>query len=85
MEPGRIHLLGPFDVPGLPPRRHVRAYVPTRARASSRPLLFLFDGQNAFDDAPSFAGGWHAHLAVERPRAGGLPAGRPGARSQVLN
>lgn len=26
----------------------------------------MFDGQNVFDDAPSFAGGWHAHRAVER-------------------
>jgi predicted alpha/beta superfamily hydrolase len=66
MEPGRVHLLGPYDIPGLAPRRFVRVYVPRRARPAARPLLFLFDGQNAFDDAPSFAGGWHAHLAVER-------------------
>ena len=28
------------------------------------PLLFMFDGQNVFDDAPSFAGGWRLHEAV---------------------
>lgn len=26
----------------------------------------MFDGQNVFDDAPSFAGGWHLDRAVER-------------------
>jgi enterochelin esterase-like enzyme len=26
----------------------------------------MFDGQNVFDDEPSYAGGWHAHSAVER-------------------
>jgi enterochelin esterase-like enzyme len=28
--------------------------------------LVLFDGQNVFDDAGSFAGGWHAHEAVDK-------------------
>jgi enterochelin esterase-like enzyme len=44
----------------------VRVYVPSWAPARDRPVLFLFDGQNVFDDAPSFAGGWHAHEEVER-------------------
>ncbi len=66
MEPGRIHLLGPYDVPGLAAKRLVRVYVPRRARPVARPTLVLFDGQNVFDDAPSFAGGWHVHAAVER-------------------
>lgn len=62
-----MHILGPFEVlPGVAPKRHVRVYVPRRARPSERPLLLMFDGQNVFDDAPSFAGGWHAHRAVER-------------------
>lgn len=62
-----IHLTGPYEiVPGHGPQRHVRVYVPTRARPAERPLLLLFDGQNVFDDAPSFAGGWHAHVEVER-------------------
>ena len=33
---------------------------------ASPPLLLMFDGQNIFDDGPSFAGGWHLHAAVER-------------------
>lgn len=62
-----IQVTGPYEVvPGQAPKRHVRVYVPRRAQRSDRPILFLFDGQNVFDDAPSFAGGWHAHLAVER-------------------
>lgn len=62
-----IKVTGPFEiVPGVPPKRHVRVYVPKAVRARERPLLLMFDGQNVFDDAPSFAGGWHAHRAVER-------------------
>lgn len=47
--------------------RRVRVYVP-RAYDGSRafPILVLFDGQNVLDDAGSFAGGWHAHRAVDR-------------------
>ncbi len=58
--------MGPIDVPSYSPSRLVRIYVPKRAPASDRPLLLLFDGQNVFDDKPSFAGGWHAHTAVEK-------------------
>lgn len=62
-----MQVLGPFEiVPGVGPKRHVRVYVPRRARPADRPLLLLFDGQNVFHDAPSFAGGWHAHQEVER-------------------
>ncbi len=62
-----IHVTGPYEiVPGHGPKRHVRVYVPTRSNERERPLLLLFDGQNVFDDAPSFAGGWHAHAEVER-------------------
>lgn len=62
-----IHVTGPYEiVPGHGPKRHVRVYVPSRAPPAERPLLLFFDGQNVFDDAPSFAGGWHAHVAVER-------------------
>jgi enterochelin esterase-like enzyme len=65
MESGKVHLLGPYAIPGFSGPRHVRVYVPHRARAP-RPLLFMFDGQNVFDDGPAFAGGWHVHAAVER-------------------
>ncbi|MFY9822382.1 MAG: alpha/beta hydrolase-fold protein [Thermoanaerobaculia bacterium] len=66
MKPGEINLLGPFAVPGLLPRR-VRVYLPRDYDAAKlHPGLYLFDGQNDFDDAPSFAGGWHAQEAVEK-------------------
>jgi len=69
-----VKVTGPFEiVPGIPPKRNVRIYEPAffaeradSASAVDRPLLLLFDGQNVFDDAPSFAGGWHAHRAVDR-------------------
>jgi predicted alpha/beta superfamily hydrolase len=66
LTPGEINLLGPVDVPGLPPRR-VRIYLP-RGWDPAKPhhALVLFDGQNVFDDDPSFSGGWYAHEAVER-------------------
>jgi enterochelin esterase-like enzyme len=55
-----LHHLGPFDVPGHRPRR-VRVYVPPRDRHATSPVLYMFDGQNCFDDEPSYAGGWHLH------------------------
>jgi predicted alpha/beta superfamily hydrolase len=69
--PGVVTVLGPFEVPGLPVARHVRVYVPRGyASAGPHPVLVLFDGQNVFHDEPSFAGGWHAHDAVERVARG---------------
>lgn len=45
----------------------VRAYVPHgHVHARPRPTLYLFDGQNVFGDEGSFAGGWHAHEALDR-------------------
>jgi predicted alpha/beta superfamily hydrolase len=59
-----IQQLGPFDVPLVAPRR-VRVYVPPRERGGApSPVLYMFDGQNVFDDEPSFAGGWHLHNAA---------------------
>ncbi len=60
--------LGTFAAPGLVDRR-ARLYVPSRpSRAinEERPLLVMLDGQNAFGDEGSFAGGWHADVAVEK-------------------
>jgi predicted alpha/beta superfamily hydrolase len=75
--------IGPLDVPGLQPRR-VRVFMPPRGRSSgyaargeaAPPVLYMFDGQNVFDDAPSFAGGWRLHEAIRRisPRHHRLPA-----------
>jgi predicted alpha/beta superfamily hydrolase len=64
--PGRVHLLGPFEVPGLGPR-HLRLYLPRAYDPDAAHfVLSMFDGQNVFDDEPSFAGGWHLHAAVEQ-------------------
>jgi predicted alpha/beta superfamily hydrolase len=73
MRAGEINLLGPFEVPGLPPRL-IRVYLP-RDYTPERSwfALYMFDGQNVFDDAPSFSGGWHLHNAVERLARAGRP------------
>jgi len=65
MKTGEVNLLGPFAVPGLAARL-IRVYLP-RGYNPAEPHfgLYLFDGQNDFDDAPSFSGGWHVHEAVE--------------------
>lgn len=69
-----LSILGPFDVPGLLPRR-ARVYVPPRApKDRPSPVLFMFDGQNLFHDEPSFAGGWHLHSTVRRLAVGGKRA-----------
>jgi predicted alpha/beta superfamily hydrolase len=72
---GEVYVLGPFAVPGFT-ARHLRLYLPrdyTPEREGGNLGLWLFDGQNAFDDAPSFAGGWHVHEAAERLARAGRP------------
>jgi predicted alpha/beta superfamily hydrolase len=65
MKPGEINLLGPFKVPGLAPRP-IRIYLPRSYDPTELHFaLYMFDGQNVFDDAPSFSGGWYLHDAVE--------------------
>ena len=65
LQPGELRVIGPVEVPGLAPRR-IRIYLPKGSPAGSpRLALFLFDGQNVFDDAPSFSGGWHVHEVIE--------------------
>lgn len=66
MRAGDVNVLGPFEVPGLAPRC-IRVYLP-RDYTPERPslALYMFDGQNVFDDAPSFSGGWRLHEAIER-------------------
>ena len=58
-----LHRIGPFEIPHVG-ARHVRVYVPPRDGPAPSPVLYVFDGQNVFDDAPSYAGGWHLHRAV---------------------
>lgn len=72
--PGQIQLLGPLAVPGHAPRL-VRVYLPsTFTPEVPRFALYMFDGQNVFDDQPSFSGGWHLHAAVEKLARGKRPA-----------
>jgi predicted alpha/beta superfamily hydrolase len=60
-----IYKLGPFQVPGIEGERYVRVYLPTEKRGRSpMPVLYMFDGQNIFHDAPSYSGGWYLHRAV---------------------
>ena len=64
MSDDRIIEVGPFEVPDLPSRM-ARVFVPEGfAEQEFKPLLVMFDGQNVFDDEPSFSGGWHVHDAV---------------------
>jgi predicted alpha/beta superfamily hydrolase len=66
LQAGKVNVLGPFSVPGLAPRC-VRVYLPRTYHPEGQHLaLYMFDGQNVFDDAPSFSGGWHLHEAVEK-------------------
>jgi len=62
---GHFEDLGALHARGLAKRR-VRAYVPPRDGNQPRPVLFMFDGQNMFGNAGSFAGGWHVHDVVEK-------------------
>jgi enterochelin esterase-like enzyme len=72
--PGQIHLLGPLEVPGHEPRL-VRVYLPsTFTPEAPRFTLYMFDGQNVFDDAPSFSGGWYLHEAIEKLARTSRPA-----------
>jgi enterochelin esterase-like enzyme len=62
---GAIESLGWFEVPGFP-SRELRLYRPAEDdRRTPRPLLLAFDGQNAFGDEGTFAGGWHLHAALD--------------------
>lgn len=62
--PGTLMALGEWSPPGGPPRP-VRAWIPGR-ELPDRPALVLLDGQNVLGDHGSYAGGWHAHDAVDR-------------------
>ncbi len=83
---GQFVDLGPLDGHTIVGRR-VRAYVPRapgEREPPRRPVLVLFDGQNVFDDHGSFAGGWHAHAAVDRLAAMGRVRDPYGRRGDVV-
>ena len=90
MRTGEVNLLGPFQVPGLSPRP-IRVYLP-RSYNPAEPhfALYMFDGQNVFDDLPSFSGGWYLHEAVEglarsrrQPVVIGIEHGGPGRNLEL--
>jgi predicted alpha/beta superfamily hydrolase len=91
MKAGEINLLGPFSVPGLAPRL-IRVYLP-QSYSPSKPHfgLYMLDGQNVFDDLPSFSGGWYVHEAVEglaksrrpQPVVIGIDHGGPGRNLEL--
>ena len=81
LQPGELEVIGPVEVPGLAPRR-IRIYLPKGSAAGSpRLALYLFDGQNMFDDGPSFSGGWHVHETLEHVARRREPGGAAAARS----
>jgi enterochelin esterase-like enzyme len=61
---GHLVPLAPFRPRGGV-SRPVRAWIPA-GDATTHPLLVMFDGGNVFADEGSYAGGWHAHDAVDR-------------------
>lgn len=72
LPPGHFLDLGTFR-PGDHADRPVHAYVPsTYDGATPNTLLVMFDGQNVFGDEGSYAGGWHAHTAVDEMTAKNL-------------
>lgn len=76
MDENRIVDIGPFEIPDLP-SRGARVFAPEGfSKQRFKPLLVMFDGQNIFDDEPSFAGGWHVHELVSAlpPRSYFRPA-----------
>ncbi len=64
-----IHTLS-LPAPGGDGRRTVRVYVPPRTRNERFPVLYLWDGQNVFEDDGSFAGGWRVHELMDRRARG---------------
>lgn len=63
---GHVVALGDFTPHGFA-TRPIRAYVPASLDLSCpHATLVLLDGQNVFGDHGSYAGGWHAHDAVNR-------------------
>lgn len=62
---GRFETLGRVAPPGFP-EREITVYVPEGHDGETpTPALFVFDGQNAFGDAPWNSGGWYLHEAID--------------------
>jgi predicted alpha/beta superfamily hydrolase len=66
----------PLRMPKLGFARKLRVYLPPDYAQSSRryPVLYMFDGQNLFDDATSYAGEWGVDETMDVLAREGFPA-----------
>ena len=67
-ESSRTGTIETFTVPGFLEERRVWAYLPPGYAADPArkyPVLYMFDGQNLFDQATSFAGEWRVDETCE--------------------
>lgn len=64
---GRLLTAGPYQVPGLPEGLRLTVYLPPGYEEATQAysLAVFFDGQNLFDDAGSFRGGWQLHRLLD--------------------
>lgn len=83
-EPARPHTAGPCVRAFVPPlrmprfghARGLRVYLPPGYGRESRryPVIYMFDGQNLFDESTSYAGEWGVDEAMDTLAAQGLAA-----------
>lgn len=66
----------PLRMPKLGFARKLRVYLPPDYAASSQryPVLYMFDGQNLFDEATSYAGEWGVDETMDALAREGFPA-----------
>lgn len=71
---GDVRSLGEFQIPGLSRAREVLIYLPPGYEenvAARYPVMYMWDGQNLFDESTAFSGEWHVDEMLERM----IPAG----------
>ena len=66
--PGVRSSVPPLRVPAMGFARGLRVYLPPDYATGTRryPVLYMFDGQNLFDDATSYAGEWGVDESMDR-------------------
>jgi predicted alpha/beta superfamily hydrolase len=69
-----VHVLAPMKIAGLDRDRTVRIYLPPGYATSGKRyrVLYLYDGQNLFDDATSYVGEWGVDESLDALAAEGL-------------
>ena len=69
-----VHVLAPLRIAGLDRDRTVRLYLPPGYETSGKRyrVLYLYDGQNLFDDATSYVGEWGVDESLDALAAEGL-------------